>query len=139
MTTKGKTIMERLKITKSQKGHLDKVEELLAAGDDVEVLLGGADDGEDDLEADVLLAVVLAELERVGDVVDELGVVDEEVHGVLHALDADGQRDVVVAAEERQPQLPATIHQIEFDRLRQCTSIYTQQPRVYRAGQKSGP
>ena len=87
--------------------HLDKVEELLAAGDDVEVLLGGADDGEDDLEADVLLGVVLTELERVGDVADELGVVEEEVHGVLHALDPDGQRDVVVPAQERQPQLPA--------------------------------
>ena len=54
------------------KKHLDKVEQLLAAGDDVEVLLGGADDGEDDLEADVLLGVVLAELEGVGDVADEL-------------------------------------------------------------------
>ena len=53
---------------------------------------------------------MLAELERVGDVADELWVVDEEVHRVLHALDADGQRDVVVAAQEGQPQLPAKLH-----------------------------
>ena len=50
---------------------------------------------------------MLAELEGVGDVADELGVVEEEVHGVLHALDPDRQRDVVVTAQERQPQLPA--------------------------------
>ena len=50
---------------------------------------------------------MLAELEGVGDVADELGVVEQEVHRVLHALDPDRQRDVVVPAQERQPQLPA--------------------------------
>ncbi len=52
-----------------------------------------------------LLAVVLPHLERVCDVVYELGVVEQEVHCVLHALDPDRQGDVVVAAEERKPEL----------------------------------
>ena len=49
---------------------------------------------------------MLAQLERLRDIVQQLRVVGEEVHGVLDTLGADGHADVVEAAEEGLPQLP---------------------------------
>jgi hypothetical protein len=85
---------------------LHKVEQILRLGDHVEVLLGRGDDGDDDLVAHGLLGVVLAQLQRLRDIVDELRMVGEEMHGVLHAFGAYGDADVVEAAEEGLPQLP---------------------------------
>ena len=90
----------------------DKVQQLFALGYDVEVLLRRGDNGHDDFVPHVLLGVMLPEFEGVHDVVDQLGVIEEEMHRVLDALDADGQADVVVASQEGQPQVAVVSSQV---------------------------
>lgn len=62
-----------------------------------------ADKEDDQAAVGVEAAIGLPVLGRVGDVsdvADELRAVDEEVHGVLYALDANRQRNGDVAPEE---------------------------------------
>ena len=90
----------------------DEAEQLLGAGDDGDVLLGGGHDSHHNLVANTLLGVVLSLLQRVADVLLQLRMVQEEVHCVLDALGPDGDRDVVVSAEEGQPELPVIPGQV---------------------------
>ena len=48
---------------------------------------------------------MLSQLQRLRDIVNELGMIGEKMHGVLDAFGAYGDADVVEPAEEGLPQL----------------------------------
>lgn len=70
----------------------------------LKVASGRGNDGHDHLVANILLGIVLSQLERLRDVFPQMRMVQQEVHGILHALRPDGHGDVVEPAQERPPE-----------------------------------